>query len=199
MNPNEELCAVILAGGMARRMQGQDKGLVQFRGRPLVAHVAAALEPQVAALFINANRNLAKYARLGHPVIADDLTGFQGPLAGMLSAMRRASQPLLLVAPCDAPFLPADFAARLKTALQTGSADIAVASDGHRLQPVHALLSCRLADDLEAFLASGERKIDRWYARHTMVEADFSDAPETFININTLEELRQIQAGAVAG
>ncbi len=198
MKPKQGITGVVLAGGMARRMEGRDKGLIPFRGRPLVAHVVEALAPQVDELFVNANRNREAYAGLGYQVIGDDLEGFQGPLAGILSAMRRAGHPLLLVVPCDAPLLPADFARRMKKALEGAGADIAVAFDGERLQPVHALISCRLADDLEDFLKSGERKIDRWYDRHAVVKVDLSDRPETFVNVNTPDELARLEAAEVA-
>lgn len=197
MKPKQGITGVVLAGGMARRMEGRDKGLVPFRGRPLVAHVVEALAPQVDELFVNANRNREAYAGLGYPVIGDDLAGYQGPLAGILSAMRRAGHDLLLVVPCDAPLLPADFVRRMKTALETAGAEIAVAFDGKRLQPVHALIARRLADDLEAYLKSGERKIDRWYDRHAVVKVDLSDRPETFINVNTLDELTRLESAEV--
>jgi len=191
MTRQKGISVVILAGGLARRMGGADKGLVMLDGRPLVAHVAEALAPQVNELLINANRNLDRYAALGYPVVQDEMEGFQGPLAGMLSAMRRAAHPLLLVVPCDAPLLPPDFATRMRRALEESGADLAVATDGSRLQPVHALLRCRLAGDLEEFLAGEERKIDRWYARHSMAKVAFP--PETFYNVNTPEQLAGLE------
>ncbi len=197
MNDSSGITAVVLAGGRARRMDGRDKGLVLFQGRPLVAHVAEILAPQVDELFINANRNLEEYAELGHPVIRDDLDGFQGPLAGVLSAMRRARNPLLLVAPCDAPLLPADFAQRMKKVLETADADLAVAFDGQRLQRTHALLPCRLADDLAAYLKAGGREVGRWYAGHKMKKVDWSELPGAFTNVNTPDELARLEQGSV--
>ena len=184
---------MILAGGLGRRMGGEDKGLVTLRGQPMIRHVIQALEPQVDELLISANRNREQYAAFGHPVIIDDMEGFQGPLAGILTAMRRTRHPLLLVVPCDAPLLPADFVTRLHDMLEYENADIAVSFDGERLQPVHALLSCHLKEDLEDFLASGERKIDRWYARHHMVRVDFSRHPEIFFNVNTPNQLERLE------
>jgi len=196
---NENISAVILAGGMGRRMGGEDKGLVELDGRPLIAHVIKAIKPQVSRILINANRNREAYAKLGFPVIADELKNYQGPLAGMLTAMKQVSSPWLLAVPCDAPLLPADLASRLFAAAEMDRAEIAVAHDGERLQPVHALLSTALAADLEAYLESGERKIDRWYSRRHMVVVDFSDQPETFVNINTLSERNALQGGRLAG
>lgn len=193
MNTRSSITGVILAGGMGRRMGGQDKGLVEFEGRPLIAHVMDIIAPQAAEIFVNANRNIAAYRRFGHPVIADELEGFQGPLAGVLAAMEQSTTPLLLVVPCDAPYLATDFAQRLLQALEQQQADIAVAHDGERLQPVHALISTSLAPDLRTYLDSGQRKIDRWYEKHALALADFSDQPDSFININTLEQLGRLE------
>ena len=188
------ITAVILAGGRARRMGGEDKGLVAIAGRTMVEHILAALRPQVDAIIINANRNLERYEALAAgPVVADEVGDFAGPLAGMLSAMTAARTPLILTVPCDSPIVCTDLAARLlaslRTALPSGdSAELAVAHDGTRLQPVFALLDRSLEQSLRDYMASGERKIDRWYEQHRMVRADLSDQPDTFLNINTPAE-----------
>ncbi len=181
----ETVTGVILAGGMARRMGGQDKGLVPFSGRPLVEWVMATLGPQVSSLIINANRNLEAYAAYGHPVVSDQIEGFQGPLAGFASAMAAVSTPWIITVPCDGPFLAVDLVERLSAALIANQAELAVASDGERMQPVYALIPVALAPSLHAFLAAGERKIDRWYAQHRVALAEFADRPEGFANINS--------------
>lgn len=182
------ITAVILAGGKARRMGGQDKGLVELAGQPLIEHVIARVAPQVSQILINANRNTGQYARYGYPVVSDTLSDFQGPLAGFLAAMQQVESDFIVTLPCDGPCLPVDLVNRLYDAQQAAEAEIAVAHDGNRMQPVYALISTRLQPSLEAFLAAGERKIDRWYGQHNTVTADFSDIPDTFLNINTLEE-----------
>jgi molybdopterin-guanine dinucleotide biosynthesis protein A len=187
------ITAVILAGGRATRMGGQDKGLVQLAGRPMIAHVLAALAPQVEWLVINANRNLDRYAGFGWPVVRDDDTGFLGPLAGLAAGLRAASTELVMTAPCDSPMVPADLAERLHAALLREDAEIAVAHDGEWLQPVFMLVRRELRDSLEAYLASGGRKIDRWFEHHRVAEADFSDRPETFVNVNDPEERRAVE------
>ena len=187
------ITAVILAGGKARRMGGQDKGLVELAGRPLIEHVIARIKPQVSRILINANRNTEQYARYGYPVVSDSLSDFQGPLAGFLAAMQQVESDFIVTIPCDGPCLPDDLINRLYNAQQAAKAEIAVAHDGNRMQPVYALISTRLQQSLNDFLSSGERKIDWWYARHNTVTADFSDAPETFLNINTLEERDRFQ------
>jgi molybdenum cofactor guanylyltransferase len=189
----EAITGVILAGGQARRMGGRDKGLVAFRGRPLVEWVIAALGPQVAGLLVNANRNREAYAAFGYPVIGDRVDGYQGPLAGVASAMAAAGTPWILTVPCDGPFLAPDLGERLCAALIGEGADIAVASDGQRMQPVYALLPVALAPSLDDFLSAGERKIDLWYARHRVALADLSDRPESFANINSEADAALLQ------
>jgi len=191
MIPTHDLTGMVLAGGEGRRMGGRDKGLEPFAGLPLVGHVVKRLEGRVAELLINANRNADAYRFFADRVIADVVMdgaegGFKGPLMGIYSGLRAAKTPWLLVAPCDSPALPDDLVARMLQGV--GQHDIAVAFDGERLHPVVALLRTSLADDLAATLAEGERKIDRWYARHNWCKVDMSDCPDAFANLNTEEE-----------
>lgn len=189
----QQVSAVILAGGMGRRMGGQDKGQLELNGRPLIEHVLETIQPQVKTILINANRHQAEYARYGYPVVPDLLQGYQGPLAGFATGMRAATTPYIVTLPCDGPFSPPDLFARMAAALEKEHADIAVAHDGERLQPVYALLPISLLASLESFLAAGERKIDLWYAQHKMVRVDFSDVAKTFRNINTPQDQHRLQ------
>lgn len=192
----DDVTGAVLAGGRGLRMGGQDKGLVPHAGRPLVAHVLEALRPQVRELMIIANRNPDRYAGFGAPVHPDSLPGFQGPLAGILTALERAKTPLVLCVPCDTPALPADLARRLHAALESAGADAAVAHDGVRMHPVICLLRRSLARRLAHGLEAGERRVQDWLGQQRLALADFSDAPQRFENFNTLEQLRARQPAA---
>lgn len=192
--PAEAISGLVLAGGLARRMGGIDKGLVVLAGKPMIEHVLAGLAPQVGRVLINANRNLEQYGGYGYEVVSDTLQGYLGPLAGTLSALEVIDTEFLLTVPCDSPLVAPDLAGRMYAALRLGQADLAVAHDGRRQQPVFLLLKRGLAADLEAYLASGERKIDRWFARHRVAEADLSDRPDSFINVNEPEEKQRLEA-----
>jgi molybdenum cofactor guanylyltransferase len=186
-----DITAVILAGGKARRMEGEDKGLIELHGRPLIDYIIAGLRPQVGGILVNANRNLERYGTFGYPVIGDMLGDYFGPLVGMATGMQAADTPLLMTVPCDSPFVPEGLGEALYRAMLAADAEICVAHDGIRLQPVHALLHCDLLPDLLAYLHDGGRKIDTWYEQHRMALADFSATPEVFLNLNTPED-RQI-------
>ena len=185
----EDITGVILAGGQATRMGGQDKGLLQINDQPMIVHVINALKPQVAEILINANRNKNIYGKFGYPVIADDLTGFQGPLAGMAAAMNHTSTDYIFTCPCDGPLLPTGIVARLHTVLSRQEAEICVVHDGKRMQSVYALIDCQLQDSLREFLACGGRKIEHWYEQHNLVQADFSEMQDNFLNVNEQRDL----------
>jgi molybdopterin-guanine dinucleotide biosynthesis protein A len=185
---------LVLAGGQSRRMGGLDKGLVPLAGRPMIEHVIEALRPQVGQILLSANRNHERYARYGCPVIADALGDYQGPLAGVATALRQGTTEFLVTVPCDAPLLPPDLVARLLAACEAGDADAAVVHAGQRLQPVFLLLRSRVAPALEAYLAGGGRRADAWLGEVRTAVADFGDAPGAFVNVNDPDEQRAVEA-----
>lgn len=192
----DSLTGVVLAGGRAERMGGRDKGLSLLAGEPLIAHVIRRLRPQVGKLLISANRNLEAYRRYGYRVVHDDQhEQFRGPLAGILAAMRVADTPYLLVAPCDSPLLPSDYAQRMRAALARREQTTlsVVFHEGH-WQPVFALLPVELKDDLTAYLVGGEGGAGRWLQRHRPAPVEFAGDPALFCNVNTPEELMRLES-----
>lgn len=188
---NPSVTGLILAGGLGTRMGGQDKGLVELGGQPMVGHVLARLAPQVGRVMINANRNVEAYARFGLPVLADRLPGFVGPLAGLDAALHTpgADGDWVLTCPCDSPFLPLDLATRMLAAACAADADVAMASADGQPEPAFLLAHRRIAPGLAVFLEGGGRQIRRWVGEARHVVVDFSDWPGAFSNINTPEEL----------
>ena len=189
-----QITGVVLAGGRGRRMGGADKGLLECRGRPLVSYALDALRQIAGTVCINANRNLPEYAHLGVPVIADRTDSFDGPLAGLLSAMQAAETEYVLTVPCDSPLVDGESLGRLHAKLEEEGAGMCAAHDGERMHPVFLIARRSLAPDLEAYLASGQRKMETWLKSHSLALADFSDHPEWFANINTPEDLAEWEA-----
>lgn len=189
----DKITALILAGGRGSRMGSVDKGLQLFASKPMVAHVLERLTSQVDEIIINANRSINEYAAFGHRVIADAIDGFAGPLAGLHVGMTHATTSLIVTAPCDSPFLPLDLVARLLRAMEKENADLAVAKTFDQVHPVFCLVKREREPHLRAFLETGQRKIDKWYATLKVVEVQFDDQEAAFTNINTEEELRALQ------
>jgi molybdopterin-guanine dinucleotide biosynthesis protein A len=185
--------AVLLAGGLARRMGGGDKPLRRLGGLLLLDHVLGRIRPQVRAVALNANGDPARFAAWGLPVLPDTLPGNPGPLAGVLAGMRwaaaRGADDVLSV-PADTPFLPADLLPRLTAARAAAGVPIACAASRGRTHPVVALWPTALADALEAALLAGLRKIDRWTAAQGVVAAEFDETGyDPFFNVNSPDEL----------
>lgn len=189
----DDVTGVILAGGKARRMGGADKGLITVNDRPMIAYVIDALRPQVADMLISANRNRDSYGEFGYPVIADDNSEFQGPLAGIAAGMQAANTRFIAVVPCDSPLLAGDIVQRLHAALSSAGSRIAVAHDGDRLQNVFALFDTGLLNNLRKYLDGGGRKVDHWYAGPGYATADCSDVSESFSNINAPADMRALE------
>jgi molybdenum cofactor guanylyltransferase len=192
---------LLLAGGQSRRMGGGDKSLRLLGGKPLLAHVVERLQPQVAALLLNANGDPARFAGFGLPVVADGVPDFAGPLAGVLAgldwaAAHRRDCSLVASVATDAPFLPKDLVHRLAAGMREAGADLACAASGGRAHPVFGLWPVRLKEDLRAALiGQGIRKVDLWTARHKLATVPFADQPvDPFFNANRPDDLKAAAA-----
>jgi molybdopterin-guanine dinucleotide biosynthesis protein A len=204
----KHIVGVVLAGGLARRMGGGDKGLLRLGAGTMLDEVLRRLGPQVASVVLNANGDPARFAHLGLPVVADTVAGFAGPLAGVLAGLRWAEAHApevthVLSVSSDAPFLPADLAQQLAEGLADGCGRIAMARSLGEVHPVIGLWPVELADDLEVALVAGLRKVLAWTDRHGTVVVDFDpidaagEAVDPFFNANTpqdLDEARRLLA-----
>ena len=192
---------VLLAGGLARRMGGGDKPMRTIGGRTILERVIARLSPQCGGLILNANGDPARFAAFGLQVVADDVPGFPGPLAGILAALdwTAANRPEIawvLSAAGDCPFLPRDLVARLHETRERESAQLAVAASGDQSHPVIGLWRVALRDELRhALVVEDLRKIDRWTARHGVARAAWPAGPvDPFFNANAPEDIARAEA-----
>ncbi len=201
---------VILAGGLATRMGGGDKGLLQIGGQSLLARVRDRLAPQVAGMALNANGDAVRFADLGLPVVADSIEGFAGPLAGVLAGLDWAAgqgAEAIVTAAADTPFFPTDLVARLLAASQGQAHPLVLATtprtgaelkSGGRSKvnrhPTFGLWPVALRDDLRAALQDGLRKVVLWTDQHGGREALFDATPfDPFFNVNTPADLTRAE------
>lgn len=195
---NEPVAGVILAGGLARRMGGGDKGMIRLSGKPLLDHVIERLKPQTQALIINANGEPSRFSEYGLPVVKDSIEGAAGPLAGVLAGLDWAAKhgfSHIVSAATDTPFFPRDLVAKFVAVKKQQGADLAVAASRGRQHPVFGLWPCGLREDLRHAVAEeGVRKVDRWTARHRLAVADFGARDyDPFFNANRPEDLSEAE------
>ena len=194
---------LVLAGGLARRMGGGDKALLRIGGVSILDRVLERLRPQCSAIILNANGDPRRFASTRLPVVADDVPGFAGPLAGILAGLDWAAAHAPEIAwigsvPGDCPFLPRDLIARLHAARAEAGAPLACAKSGEWRHPVAGLWPVALRDDLRHALVEEDlRKIEIWTSRHGVALAEWPDTPvDPFFNVNTPEDAARAESTA---
>lgn len=180
---------IILAGGRASRMGGDDKGLITINGEPLISFVFNQLKTKTHVICISANRHHDQYQHFA-PTFSDDIDGFAGPLAGILAGLKHAQDAEWVgFIPCDCPLISRAMIERLCQGSHPDEeneiSDIVTAHDGQRLQPLFSIWHCDNQTSLEQFLMQGERKVSTFLEQRKTGLVDFRDAANRFINLNT--------------
>jgi len=191
----------ILAGGLSRRMEGNDKGLQHYKGQAMASWVYQALAPHVDHVYINCNKNHASYQTISPLTCSDTISGFQGPLAGLVSLMSASDADYFLVSPCDTPMLSQAFGERMLSELYKRLADdpqqavIIASKDEHRDHPLHLCISRKFKNSLEQAIERDEHRVMRWVKNNGAHWIDFSQEAdsECFVNFNTLDALQKAQ------
>jgi len=192
---------VILAGGRARRMDGQPKGLLKFGKQTLLHHIITRAKPQLRSLALNVPSHQHQLYQGFHlPMFADSVTGYAGPLAGVHAAMsalnnrETPSSSYFMTLTTDAPFIPEDLVVRLDEGRRAMKGDIVCARSQNRRHPLFALWPLGLQDDLQDALSNGIRKVEDWTQRYRTVYVDFAVEPfDPFFNVNSPTELAQAE------
>jgi molybdopterin-guanine dinucleotide biosynthesis protein A len=195
------IVAILLAGGLARRMGGGDKCLREIGGRSLLSHVIDRIAPQADHVLLNANGDPARFSAFGLPVLADVVEGYAGPLAGILTGLDWASRYVsecewVISVPTDAPFIPIDYVSRMMGAIEGDQVELACAVSNGRRHPVAGLWPLRLMEELRTALIDQDiRKIDLWTDRYQVVDVEFLCEPiDPFFNANRPEDLAEAEA-----
>jgi len=187
----DEVSIAILSGGKSSRMGGNDKGLIDFYGKSVLSRIINLASDFSSDIFVVANNNLDKYSQIHPYVYTDILVGFQGPLSGIYTAMSKCKNEKLIILPCDGPFIKDTYFEVLTS--YKSSKNIQVVKTVDRLQPVHARIDSALLKNLENFLQSGERKIDKWYNTCGYDEIFFDSNLEMFLNINSKDDIKNYE------
>lgn len=185
---------VILAGGQATRMGGGDKCLLTLGGQTLLQRVIDRLDPQTDGVILNANGDATRFADYGIAVVADSITGYAGPLSGVLAGLDHAADlghSHIITTAADTPFFPCDLTPQLLLASETTGLALAASPSGR--QPTFGLWPVALRDDLRAALNDGLRKVVMWTQKHNAGTAEFPD-DQAFFNVNTPEDLKTAEA-----
>ncbi len=182
----DQLTCLILAGGRGSRMDGEDKGLMDWDGHPVIQRLLNRYSSSFSNIVINANRNHSFYQGYGYPIVADRINGFAGPLAGIHAGLSVIQTPYVFVTPCDSPFMQVKVAAQLYYKLQHSQAELAVAELGGRIEPLTMVLKTSLGDSLADYLQSNQRRASQWVLQQNHIKVAMNDMENCFVNINTI-------------
>ncbi len=187
-NRNCTTWGLVLAGGRGTRVDGHDKGLLNWQGKPIISHVLAAVAPQTDRVLISCNRNAGKYRDLGYQTIPDITTDYRGPLAAVQAARSHLPESVdyLFISPCDTPYIPLDVVSRLHDA--PGEHRVRYVHDGDRSQYLHALIPTHVLDRVDNYLELKRKSVAAWYEEMDACPVDFSDERLQFRNLNSIED-----------
>ena len=186
-------CSILLlAGGQGQRMGGRDKGLIDWRGAPLIQHLHRLTRPMTDDLIISCNRNIEQYAPYADQLVQDGNEDFHGPFAGIRAALPLARHAFLLVLPCDAPLIDSSLLDELRsTALKHPRQSVMVRS-GEHWQPLLCVIPTCHAQAFEAAWQSGERSPRRVMEQLGAVAVACAGDDPRLANLNTPDLLTQI-------
>ncbi|MCY1423795.1 Molybdenum cofactor guanylyltransferase [compost metagenome] len=170
-------------------MGGQDKGLLPWQGKPLIAHIQAVVRPLTDDLIISCNRNQDQYRPFADQLVSDAQADFPGPLAGVLAGLAVARHPWMLVLACDAPLINSALIVDLLSQANNQGQPAMIRQGGY-WQPMFSLIPCALRDDLEQAWQQGDRGIQRALLKHPVRALEYPEDDRRLSNFNTPEFLQ---------
>lgn len=183
---SDSIQAFVLAGGQSSRM-GQDKGLMPFKGRPMICHCLAALDHIGITTSIVANS--PAYNELGYPVISDVVQS-RGPMGGLLTALRSTSAEYILLLSCDMPFVTSTVLQHLLS--HVAEQQLLVARENGRVHPLCAVYHQSLLHQVETMIAEDRltmrKLVEGVNTEYVDMDHLVSTSQHAFVNINTPTE-----------
>ncbi|MFG0321457.1 molybdenum cofactor guanylyltransferase MobA [Pseudomonas sp. zjy_15] len=183
-------CSIlILAGGRGQRMGGRDKGLVDWQGEPLIAHVHRVVRPLSDDLVISCNRNQAAYRAYADRLVGDAEADFPGPMAGVIAGLKVARHGWVVLLACDAPLVDRELIEDLLRLAVTGNS-AAMVRQGGFWQPMFSVLPKRVLPVLEQAWAAGERSLQKALLREAVRGLECTEDDRRLSNFNSPERLQ---------
>ena len=184
-------CSVLLlSGGRGQRMGGQDKGLLEWRGQPLIAHVQRFVRPLTDDLIISCNRNPQHYAAYADQLVNDDSPDFPGPLAGIRAGLAAARHAHLLILPCDVPHIDAGLIQALRETAQRNPRLPVMVRHGAFWEPLICIVPTGLRDAVDSAWHAGERSPRKLFLQLGGVGLECPADDPRLANLNTPELLQ---------
>ena len=190
----KEVTGIILSGGRSTRM-GENKAFIQIEGVPIIQRILALFRELFGEIIIVTNQE-ELFEKIDARIVVDLLPN-AGALGGLYTGLFFSSFRYSFCVACDMPFLNGSLIKHLSGRLQGYDVIVPRTRDG--LQPLHAYYSRDCIEPIKKLMQEGKHKIIDFYpmVKLNVIHEDELDAldpdGESFININTPEELDSIQ------
>jgi molybdopterin-guanine dinucleotide biosynthesis protein A len=183
-------CSILLlAGGRGQRMGGQDKGLLQWQGEPLIAHLHRKTRALTDDLIISCNRNPQQYAPYADRLVHDDEGDFPGPLAGIRAGLKAARHAQLMILPCDVPRIDAALLQSMRETASQHPDKPLMLRQGEHWEPLLCIIPVALSSAFESAWHAGERSPGRLMRTLGAQALQCPDNDPRLANLNTPELL----------
>lgn len=190
---------VILAGGQAVRMGGENKLLKNFDGQPQLLKIINQLRTQVARCLVNSHRDHALYKSMVTDIqcFTDAPTGFCGPLAGMKTAWSFTKADYVLFVPCDITWIPPQLVEQLLVPLiENPQAKVSYATiNGDALYPL-CLMHRSAEPALQEHLDQQQFSLHRCFRALSAAFVNFSNPLSSMHSINSISEMEVYRQSA---
>jgi len=187
----EEITGIVLSGGRSGRL-GQEKGLTEFNGKPLIAWSVEILKPLCDKIIISANNQLEDYGSFGYEIIEDQIKNI-GPMGGLLACLGMSETRYNFILSCDTPFVPSELFTFLLHSIENFQAAIPV-HHGNYFEPLSAVYSTNVIWELQHCVDKGTFKmidfLEKINTKKVFIGASeqfYND--EMFVNMNTKKDL----------
>ena len=183
-------CSILLlAGGRGQRMGGQDKGLLDWHGEPLIAHLHRKTRPLSDDLIISCNRNLDKYAPYADRMVHDVEGDFPGPLAGIRAGLQAARHRFMMVLPCDVPRIDAALLQAMRETASRHPDKPLMLRHGEHWEPLLCIIPAELCQAFDEAWSEGERSPGRIMRKLGAIALQCPENDPRLANLNTPELL----------
>lgn len=178
----------ILAGGKGSRMNYKNKALLIYQNKTFIENlIEAGKNFEEIIIVSNEKEPYEKY----NLKVVQDVYKDKGPLGGIHSALLHSKFDKVFCIACDMPLLS-------EKCLNTignfdFSEDILVPISNGRMQPLCAVYSKSIIDEVEKKLLENDNKLQRLISNNSHKVFDIELREDNFININTQDEYRTLE------
>ena len=192
---HNNILGAVLAGGKSQRF-GEDKSQVKLNGKLLIDYILSEIIDEFKEILIVSNEQI-KFKNYENISLINDFKKDQGPLGGVLSAMKWAKEKnnkyeWISTFPVDTPFFKKEILQKFLSEINSEESKLFFIKSNNTRHNIFGIWSIDLMKKLENDLNKGQRKVELWAnsVGVKVIDIEFID-DDPFFNINTKKDLEK--------